>query len=79
MYRDTLYVDDLVAPGTVDTMPGATPNAIGDLAAVESLGGGYDEVVTRLEEEGAAKFAVAWQDLPDAVTKPPTSKGVDAE
>ncbi|WP_314220946.1 transaldolase [Streptomyces zaehneri] len=97
-YKDTLYVDDLVAPGTVNTMPEATLNATADhgditgdtvtggyaqaradLAAVEALGISYDEVVTRLEEEGVAKFAVAWQDLLDAVTKSLMSKGVDAE
>ncbi|MBK3632520.1 transaldolase [Streptomyces asoensis] len=97
-YKDTLYVDELVAPGTVNTMPEATLEATADhgditgdtvtggyaqaradLAAVESLGISYDEVVTRLEEEGVAKFAVAWQDLLDAVTKSLMSKGVDAE
>ncbi|WP_405633303.1 transaldolase [Streptomyces sp. NBC_00016] len=97
-YKDTLYVDDLVAPGTVNTMPEATLNATADhgditgdtvtggyvqaradLAAVEALGISYDEVVTRLEDEGVAKFAVAWQDLLDAVTKSLMSKGVDAE
>ncbi|MCX5372084.1 transaldolase [Streptomyces sp. NBC_00015] len=97
-YKDTLYVDDLVAPGTVNTMPEATlnatadhgditgdtvtggyPQARADLAAVEALGISYDEVVTRLEDEGVAKFAVAWQDLLDAVTKSLMSKGVDAE
>ncbi|MER6786769.1 transaldolase [Streptomyces sp. NPDC000658] len=97
-YKDTLYVDELVAPGTVNTMPEATLDAAADhgditgdtvtggyaaaradLAAVEALGVSYDEVVTRLEEEGVAKFAAAWQDLLDAVTKSLTSKGVDAE
>ena len=97
-YKDTLYVDDLVAPGTVNTMPEATLNATADhglitgdtvtggyaqaradLAAVEALGISYDEVVQQLEDEGVAKFAVAWQDLLDAVTKSLNSKGVDAE
>ncbi|MGW1781119.1 transaldolase [Streptomyces sp. NPDC002143] len=97
-YKDTLYVDDLVAPGTVNTMPEATLDAAADhgditgdtvtggyaqaradLTAVEALGISYDEVVTRLEDEGVAKFAVAWQDLLDAVTKSLTIKGVDAE
>ncbi|MFF1545660.1 transaldolase [Streptomyces sp. NPDC058291] len=97
-YKDTLYVDELVAPGTVNTMPEATLNAAADhgditgdtvtggyaaaradLAAVEALGVSYDEVVTRLEDEGVAKFAAAWQDLLDAVTRSLTSKGVDAE
>ncbi|MFF3503797.1 transaldolase [Streptomyces sp. NPDC003247] len=97
-YKDTLYVDDLVAPGTVNTMPEATLDAVADhgaitgdtvtggyaqaradLAAVEKLGISYDEVVTRLEDEGVAKFEAAWQDLLDAVTKSLNSKGVDAE
>ncbi|MFF5476365.1 transaldolase [Streptomyces sp. NPDC012935] len=97
-YKDTLYVDELVAPGTVNTMPEATLNATADhgqitgdtvsggyaqaradLAAVEALGISYDEVVTRLEDEGVAKFEVAWQDLLDAVHKSLGSKGADAE
>ncbi|MCX4766316.1 transaldolase [Streptomyces sp. NBC_01275] len=97
-YKDTLYVDDLVAPGTVNTMPEATLNAVADhgditgdtvtggyaqahadLAAIEALGISYEEVVTRLEDEGVAKFEAAWQDLSDTVTKSLTSKGVDAE
>ncbi|MFF7039407.1 transaldolase [Streptomyces massasporeus] len=97
-YKDTLYVDELVAPGTVNTMPEATLNAVADhgdvqgdtvtggyaqaradLAAVERLGIAYDEVVRQLEDEGVAKFEVAWQELLDAVTKSLNSKGVDAE
>ncbi|MEW2806150.1 transaldolase [Streptomyces massasporeus] len=97
-YKDTLYVDELVAPGTVNTMPEATLNAVADhgdvqgdtvtggyaqaradLAAVERLGIAYDEMVRQLENEGVAKFEVAWQELLDAVTKSLNSKGVDAE
>ncbi|WP_369194928.1 transaldolase [Streptomyces djakartensis] len=97
-YKDTLYVDGLVAPGTVNTMPEATLNAVADhgdvrgdtvtggydraradLAAVERLGIAYGEVVRQLEDEGVAKFEVAWQDLLDAVTKSLNSEGVDAE
>ncbi|MFF0157339.1 transaldolase [Streptomyces sp. NPDC005263] len=97
-YKDTLYVDDLVAPGTVNTMPEATLNAAADhgditgdtvtggyaqaradLAAVERLGISYEEVVRQLEDEGVAKFEVAWQELLDAVTKSLNSKGVDEE
>ncbi|MFE3168804.1 transaldolase [Streptomyces sp. NPDC059224] len=96
-YKDTLYVDELVAPGTVNTMPEATLNATADhgnvrgdtvtggyeqaradLAAVERLGISYDEVVGKLEDEGVAKFEVAWQELLDAVTKSLNNKGVDA-
>ncbi|MGW2568926.1 transaldolase [Streptomyces sp. NPDC001537] len=97
-YKDTLYVDELVAPGTVNTMPEATLNATADhgeitgdtvtggyaqaradLAAVEALGISYDEVVQKLEDEGVAKFEMAWQDLLDAVTKSLDSKGVETE
>ncbi|MFJ9114666.1 transaldolase [Streptomyces sp. NPDC102394] len=97
-YKDTLYVDELVAPGTVNTMPEATLNATADhgeitgdtvtggyeqahadLTAVEALGISYAEVVQQLEDEGVAKFEVAWQELLDAVTKSLDSKGVDAE
>jgi transaldolase len=97
-YKDTLYVDDLVAPGTVNTMPEGTLNAAADhgditgdtvtggyaqaradLEAVERLGISYDEVVTKLEGEGVAKFEAAWQELLDAVAKSLDSKGVDAE
>ncbi|MFJ3669797.1 transaldolase [Streptomyces sp. NPDC090106] len=97
-YKDTLYVDELVAPGTVNTMPEATLNAAADhgeitgdtvtgdyagaradLAAVQALGISYDEVVQQLEDEGVAKFEVAWNDLLATVTKSLDSKGVVAE
>ncbi|MFJ8605540.1 transaldolase [Streptomyces shenzhenensis] len=96
-YKDTLYVAELVAPGTVNTMPEATLDATADhgditgdtvtggyaqaradLAAVERLGISYDEVVRKLESEGVAKFAAAWQELLTAVGKSLDSKGVDA-
>ncbi|MCX5424982.1 transaldolase [Streptomyces sp. NBC_00078] len=96
-YKDTLYVDELVAPGTVNTMPEATLDATADhgditgdtvtggyaqaradLAAVEALGISYAQVVKQLEDEGVAKFEVAWQDLLNAVAKSLDSKGVDA-
>jgi len=97
-YKDTLYVDELVAPGTVNTMPEATLDATADhgdihgdavtgaydraradLAAVEGLGISYDEVVKLLEDEGVAKFEIAWNDLLNTVTKSLDSKGVDGE
>ncbi|MGW7254493.1 transaldolase [Streptomyces sp. NPDC054834] len=44
-YKDTLYVDDLVAPGTVNTMPEATLNAVADHGAVtgDTVTGGYPQ------------------------------------
>ncbi|WP_200301167.1 transaldolase [Streptomyces adelaidensis] len=42
-YKDTLYVDELVAPGTVNTMPEATLDAVADHGAVrgDTVTGGY--------------------------------------
>ncbi|MFJ9153227.1 transaldolase [Streptomyces sp. NPDC102270] len=42
-YKDTLYVDDLVAPGTVNTMPEATLNATADHGAItgDTVSGRY--------------------------------------
>jgi len=42
-YKDTLYVDELVAPGTVNTMPEATLNATADHGDIhgDSVTGGY--------------------------------------
>ncbi|MEU2057284.1 transaldolase [Streptomyces bungoensis] len=43
-YKDTLYVDELVAPGTVNTMPEATLRAAADHGDVtgDTVTGGYD-------------------------------------
>ncbi|MEU2711996.1 transaldolase [Streptomyces sp. NPDC007205] len=42
-YKDTLYVDELVAPGTVNTMPEATLNAVADHGEItgDTVSGGY--------------------------------------
>lgn len=44
-YRDTRYVDELVAPGVVNTMPGATLEAVADHGDIrgDTVTGGYDE------------------------------------
>ncbi|MEV6738259.1 transaldolase [Streptomyces sp. NPDC051104] len=44
-YKDTLYVDELVAPGTVNTMPEATLKATADHGAVrgDTVTGGYEQ------------------------------------
>ena len=56
-YPDTLYVDELVAPGVVNTMPRATLEAVADHggAGHDTVTGTYDEaarVVGRLAELG---------------------------
>ncbi|GHD23676.1 transaldolase 1 [Streptomyces galbus] len=42
-YKDTLYVDELVAPGTVNTMPEATLKAVADHGVIsgDTVTGGY--------------------------------------
>ena len=44
-YRDTMYVEDLVAPQTVNTMPEPTLDAVADRARIEgdTVRGHYDE------------------------------------
>ncbi|POX52094.1 transaldolase [Streptomyces sp. Ru72] len=44
-YKDTLYVDELVAPGTVNTMPEATLEATADHGGIQgdTVTGGYEQ------------------------------------
>jgi transaldolase len=56
-YRDTMYVEDLVAPHTVNTMPEATLHATADHGELrgDTIDGTYDEsrtVFDELEELG---------------------------
>ena len=85
-YDDTMYVIDLVAPDTVNTMPEATLDAVADhgqirgnavdgtydaarkvLAALDSLGITYDEVISVLESEGVQKFEDSYAQLAESV------------
>jgi transaldolase len=56
-YRDTMYVEELVAPQTVNTMPEATLDATADRAEIrgDTIRGGYDEArahMAALKEAG---------------------------
>jgi transaldolase len=78
-YRDTMYVDDLVAPHTVNTMPLATLEAVADhgtvsgptatrnpddaLQALERAGIDLDEVTTELLNAGVTQFEDAMSHL----------------
>jgi transaldolase len=78
-YPDTLYVDELIGPDTVNTMPDATLVAFEDhgalarrvdaddgRAALDRLGeAGIDlaDVATVLEDEGVAAFEASFDDL----------------
>jgi transaldolase len=53
-YPDTLYVDELIGPDTVNTLPDATLEAFEDHGSVEStLAAGLGEAVQTLERLGA--------------------------
>ncbi|MFF9686429.1 transaldolase [Streptomyces sp. NPDC014623] len=49
--KDTLYVDDLVAPNTVNTMPEATLDAVADHGDItgNTVAGGYDQARADLD------------------------------
>jgi transaldolase len=50
-YPDTLYVTELVAPTTVNTMPGGTLSAVADhgVVAGDTVRGRYDEAAAQLD------------------------------
>ena len=71
-YSDTRYVDELVASGVVNTMPGATLEAVADHATItgDTVTGGYDEAQDRLD-----RLAGLGIDLPE-VTDELEAQGV---
>jgi transaldolase len=71
-YPDTMYIDELVAPGTVNTMPEATLEAVADRALFQKLAGlgvNYEDVVKVLEDEGVEKFETSWNELLATIQK----------
>ncbi|MFE3326299.1 transaldolase [Streptomyces sp. NPDC059176] len=62
-YKDTLYVDDLVAPGTVNTMPEATLNAVADHGRItgDTVRGTYEQA--RAELAAVEKLGIAYDDV----------------
>lgn len=80
-YSDVLYVEELIGPDTVNTMPHATLEAYRDhgdphltltegveaarrlIGAIESSGVAMSDVTSRLEDEGVAAFAAAFESL----------------
>jgi transaldolase len=72
-YPDTLYVDELIGPGTVNTLPDATLEAFEQHGAVEpTLASGVDEAVEVLD-----RIAAVGVDL-EAVTAQLEDEGVAA-
>ncbi|WP_335935966.1 transaldolase [Streptomyces sp. PTD5-9] len=62
-YKDTLYVDDLVAPGTVNTMPEATLDATADHGRItgDTITGAYEQA--RAELDAVAKLGISYDDV----------------
>ncbi|GAA2960446.1 transaldolase [Streptomyces enissocaesilis] len=62
-YKDTLYVEDLVAPGTVNTMPEATLEATADHGNItgNTVAGTYEQA--RAELDAVEKLGIAYDDV----------------
>ncbi|MCX4483873.1 MULTISPECIES: transaldolase [Streptomyces] len=61
--KDTLYVDDLVAPNTVNTMPEATLEAVADHGEItgDTVTGGYDRA--RADLDTVKKLGISYDDV----------------
>ena len=78
-YDDTMYVLDLVAPGTVNTMPAATIEAIADHGAMRGTdtgARGYDEA--RKVFEDLAALGIHYDDVVDTLEAEGVSKFADS-
>ncbi|MDG4859114.1 transaldolase [Streptomyces sp. T-3] len=62
-YKDTLYVDDLVAPNTVNTMPEATLEATADHGQItgNTIAGTYEQ--SRAEIAAVEKLGISYDDV----------------
>ncbi|GAA2720986.1 MULTISPECIES: transaldolase [Streptomyces] len=62
-YKDTLYVDDLVAPNTVNTMPEATLQATGDHGRItgDTVRGTYEQA--KAELDALARLGVSYDEV----------------
>ncbi|GAA0409086.1 transaldolase [Streptomyces luteireticuli] len=62
-YKDTLYVDDLVAPNTVNTMPEATMESTADHGQItgDTVRGTYEQA--KAELDAVAKLGISYDDV----------------
>ncbi|MFW6689716.1 transaldolase [Streptomyces sp. MAR4 CNX-425] len=62
-YKDTLYVDELVAPGTVNTMPEPTLHAVADHGAIrgDAVRGTYAEA--RADLDALEKLGISYDEV----------------
>jgi transaldolase/glucose-6-phosphate isomerase len=65
-YRDTMYIEELIGPNTVDTVPNSALGAFPEHG--QELGIELDHVTAELETEGVAAFTTSYEALLD-VTK----------
>jgi transaldolase len=72
-YRDVMYVEELIAPGVVNTMPEATIHAFADHGEVrgDTITGRYDEAQQALND--LAAIGVEYKDVVDTLER----EGVD--
>jgi transaldolase len=73
-YKDTMYVDDLVAPHTVNTMPEGTIRAVADHGDVgrNTIAGTYDQ--SRAVLADLAKVGISYDDVVDVLEQEGVSK-----
>ncbi|MCC5034433.1 transaldolase [Streptomyces sp. WAC 00631] len=62
-YKDTLYVDELVAPGTVNTMPHATLEAVAEHGEItgDTVTGGYEQA--RADLDALEKLGISYDEV----------------
>ncbi len=77
-YEDTMYVVELVAPDTVNTMPEATLDAVGDHAEVrgDAVRGTYDDARTALT--ALAGLGIEYDDVIDTLEREGVQKFEDS-
>jgi transaldolase len=76
-YRDVLYVEELIGPGTVNTMPRETIEAFQDHGEVElTLEEGVDEAKQVFEQVAAA--GVDYDDVTDTLEREGVQKFIDS-
>ncbi|GHF06011.1 transaldolase [Streptomyces fumanus] len=73
-YRDTLYVEELVAPGTVNTMPEATLDAAADHGVVQgdTVTGGYAQA--RADLAAVEKLGISYDEVVEQLEREGVAK-----
>jgi transaldolase len=73
-YKDTLYVDELVAPGTVNTMPEATLDATADHGDVrgDTVTAGYAQA--RADLDAVARLGISYDEVVGLLEKEGVAK-----